>query len=99
MKKFALVALLLCASSAYAKDLRVLVVKTETRMKCENCAKKIRMNLRFEKGVKDIKPSVADQTVSITYDAEKGTQEGIVKGFKKIGYKVKVLSEKKAEKK
>ena len=43
--------------------------------------------MRFVKGVKKIETSVSDQTVTITYDADKNNEETIIKSFGKIGYK------------
>ena len=70
-----------------AKDIKTLVVTTEPQMHCENCEKKIKNNLRFEKGVKKIDTNVEKQTVTIQYDGEKTTEANIIKGFTKFGYK------------
>ncbi len=99
MKKFAFIAAMMMACAVYAKDLRVLVVDTQKQMHCQNCEAKIKKNIRFEKGVKSIETSVPNQTVTITYDADKGSKDAIVKGFKKIGYDVKVVSDNKAPEK
>ena len=40
-------------------------------MGCENCEKKVKNNMRFEKGVKELSTELKNKTVSITYDAEK----------------------------
>ena len=49
--------------------------------------KKIKGNLRFEKGVKQIECDIPKQTVTITYDAEKTNPEAIMQSFGKFGYK------------
>lgn len=56
------------------------------RMTCQNCENKIKSNIRYEKGVKQIETSLADQLVTIKYDAAKTNPEKIAKSFKKIGY-------------
>ena len=61
---------LLSVVAVMAKDIRVVVFKV-TQMHCENCEKKVKDNMRFEKGLKDISTVVKDRTVTITYDAEK----------------------------
>lgn len=60
--------------------------RVDPQMTCQNCENKIKSNLRFEKGVKDIKTSVADQLVVVTYDADKTNVDLLTEGFKKIGY-------------
>ena len=55
---------------------------------CENCAKKIRENVSFEKGVKDLKITVADKTVALKYDASKTTEEKLKTSIEKLGYPV-----------
>ena len=49
---------------------------------------KIKKNIRFVKGVKEIKTSVPDQKVTIIYQKDKSTYEDFVKAFSKIGYKI-----------
>lgn len=94
MKKLILFsAMSLMALGLYAKDIQELVVTTNPPMACQNCENKIKKNIRFEKGVKDIETNRADQKVTITYDADKTNPEQIEKGFEKIGYKVTVLTE------
>ena len=55
MKKvFVLGAMMLTAMVALAKDIKTVVLKTQPEMHCESCEKKIKGNLRFEKGIKNI---------------------------------------------
>lgn len=87
MRKTILSAILaIAAVSAQAKDIRTLVVTTSPKMHCESCENKIKGNLRFEKGIKAIETSIPDQTVTITYDADKNQAEKIIKAFGKFGY-------------
>ena len=53
---------------------------------CNNCVKKIKENMRFEKGIKDISVDLAAKTVTLTYTAGATTTENLVKALKKIGY-------------
>ena len=99
MKKLLFMVALVATGSMSAKDIHVLVVKPTPEMHCENCENKIKKNVRFAKGVKAIETSLKQQTVTIEYDAEKGSQDKIVKEFKKIGFEVKVVSDKKQEEK
>lgn len=92
MKKLVFISTaLLLAFSAYAKDIQELVVTTNPPMSCQNCENKIKKNLRFEKGIKDIETNLAEQRVTIEYDAEKTNPEKIENAFQKIGYNVEVI--------
>lgn len=93
MKKIMTVmAMLTFAIGMFAKDIKTVVFTTNPQMHCENCENKIKGNLRFEKGVKEITTSVPDQKVTIKYDADKTTPDNIVKGFAKIGYTATILA-------
>ena len=65
-----------------AKDIKTVVLTTNPEMHCNNCEKKIKENIRFEKGIKSIKTNLKDKTVTIEYDADKTTVDNIIKGFK-----------------
>ena len=103
MKRVFLVsALMLTAMAGMAKDIKTVVVTTQPQMHCESCENRIKGNLRFEKGVKQIECSIPEQRVTITYDADKTKPEAIIKSFEKFGYKateVKQDAKKEAEKK
>ena len=82
------------------KDIKTVVVTTLPQMHCESCENKIKGNLRFEKGVKEIQCDIEGQRVTITYDADKTNSEAIIKSFGKFGYQAtEVKTEKPAEKK
>ena len=49
-----LVTALFCATTAFGKDIKTVVFKTTPEMHCNNCETKIKNNLRFEKGVKEL---------------------------------------------
>ena len=55
---------------------------------CENCAKKIRENVSFEKGVKDLKVTLADKTVALKYDAAKTSEAALKASIEELGYPV-----------
>lgn len=94
MKKlFLLIAMLLTMTVGLAKDIKTVVLTTVPQMHCENCEKRIKENIRFEKGVKKIETDVEHQTVTITYDADKTTVENLIKGFEKIKYQAREVKE------
>ena len=74
------------ATVGSAKDIKTVVLTTQPAMHCTNCEKKIKENIRFEKGIKTIKTDLKTKTITIEYDAEKTTVDNIIKGFKKIKY-------------
>ena len=86
MRTKALFIALAFASVCFAKDIKTVVLTTNPEMHCTGCEKKIKENIRFEKGIKSIKTNLDDKTITIEYDAEKTTVEDIIKGFEKIKY-------------
>lgn len=94
MKKILLLLIAaLTMTMASAKDIKTVVLTTVPQMHCENCEKRIKENIRFEKGVKKIVTDVEHQTVTITYDADKTTVENIIKGFEKIKYNAREVKD------
>ena len=89
MRTKAFLLALALATASYAKDIKTVVLTTAPEMHCENCEKKIKNYIRFEKGVKSIKTNLDDKTVTIEYDADKTTVSAIIEGFKRINYKAK----------
>lgn len=85
--------MLLMSIGIWAKDIKTVVFTTSPQMHCAACENKIKGNLRFEKGVKKIETSVPDQTVTVTYDADKTSVERLQKGFEKFGYEARPLKE------
>ena len=84
--------MLLTAMVGMAKDIKTVVLTTTPRMHCDGCEKKIKGNLRFEKGVRKIETNIAEQTVTIEYDADKTSVENIIEAFRKCGYEARPLS-------
>lgn len=80
------------AAVCSAKDIKTVVLNTAPEMHCSNCENKIKSNIRFEKGVKDIQTNLDNKTVTITYDADKTSVANIIAGFKKIDYVATVAS-------
>lgn len=102
MKKLLTVGLMsVLALTAVAKNIKTAVFTTKPEMHCTSCEKKIKENIRFEKGVKRIETRLNEQQIVIQYDADKTTPENIIKGFKRIKYDAKVVETgpKQAEKK
>lgn len=82
-------AIALVGVAAQAKDIKTVIFTTQPQMHCANCEKKIKGNLRYEKGVKRIDTSVEQQKVTVKYDADKTSADKLQKAFEKFGYKAR----------
>ena len=81
----------------FAKDLKTAVFTINPEMHCESCENKIKGNIRFEKGVKNIITDLKTKTVTIEYDADKTNVQNLIKGFKKIKYEAKEVKKEAAK--
>ena len=77
-----------------AQNVKEVVFTTEPQIDCQSCVKKIKDNLRFEKGVKAINPDLNTKLVTIQYDSEKTNPENLIKAFARIKYKATVVEPK-----
>lgn len=91
--------LALAVATLFAKEIKTVVFTMQPEMECANCENKIKDNLRFEKGVKDIATDIENQEVTITYDADKTSPESFVKAFGKMGYRVEEVKKQECMKK
>lgn len=74
------------ASAKEKKTNEVAVFALTPAPTCQNCINKIKGNLRFEKGVKEISVDLSKKNVTLTYSPDATTSENLVKALKKIGY-------------
>lgn len=81
----------LLAGSAWAKDIKTIVYTPTPKLVCAKCQNGVKNSLRFVKGVKEVSSSIKDQTITISYDADKVKPETFVKELGKIGRKVEVV--------
>lgn len=56
------------------------------------CEKKIKNNIRYEKGVSNIDVSLKENTITITYSPEKTNDKKLLEAFKKIGFNAEVVT-------
>lgn len=82
-------AIALMGVAAQAKDIKTVIFTTQPQMHCAGCEKKIKGNLRYEKGVKRIDTNVEQQKVTVKYDADKTSAETLQEAFKKFGYEAR----------
>ena len=71
-----------------AKDKEAEVVFS-VNIHCENCEQRIKKNIPFEKGVKDLTTSLDKQLVTIKYQPDKTDKEKLKKSIEKLGYTCK----------
>lgn len=64
-------------------------IKTVTfssNIHCANCAKKVKENISFEKGVTALEVSVEQKRITISYNAAKTSPEKLAAAIRKLGY-------------
>ncbi len=71
------------------KEVKIVVFKVG--LHCQNCVKKVKENISFEKGVKGLEVSLDSKTVTITYDPAKTDVQTLQKAIEKLGYKAEVV--------
>lgn len=81
------------AQNVQAKSPKGETVVYKVAIDCKNCVKKVQENISFEKGVTDLKVSLEDQTVTVTYNPEKTSVLKLQQAIEKLGYKVSGVQE------
>ncbi len=84
--------MLMTATMMNAKDIRTLVVTTNPQMHCPRCENRVKEGFKDVKGIKSIETSVADQTVTIQYNAKKTSEETLMNVFETSGFKARKLA-------
>lgn len=87
-----LVFLLGITLSSVAQKTENKVVCFKSDMDCANCEKTLTDNLKFEKGVKDLKVDHASNTIYVEYKEGKNSDDGIAKAIEKKGYKAEKIT-------
>lgn len=81
------------AMSAQAQKKGEKTVVYNATMHCGSCKAKVEKNIAFEKGVKDLKVNLDDQTITVTFREDKNSAEGIKKAIEKLEIPVKSMAE------
>lgn len=63
----------------------------QTNIHCANCAKKVRENISFEKGVVGLEIEVDTKIVKVTFDPAKTSVEKLAAAINKLGYTAEVI--------
>ena len=90
-KILALFIMLFAVFAASAADKATEVFTLDHQMST-HCEKKIKENLRFEKGVSKIDVSLKENTITITFDPSKTNSEKLIQAFNKIGFNASLSS-------
>ena len=100
MKKLSFIMglILITIGSISAQKAENKVVCFKSSMDCANCEKTLTENLKFEKGVKDLKVDHISNTILIEYKAGKNTEDGFAKAIEKKGYVAEKISKEDYEK-
>lgn len=85
MRLFLFIALAVCTLMAFGAEKTTEVFTLDHQMS-QNCEKRIKENLRFEKGISKIDVSLKQNTITITYNPAKTDTAKIIEAFKKIGF-------------
>lgn len=75
------------------KKAEIKEVTFDVHLHCAGCVKKLRENIAFEKGVKDLHICMEDQIVYIKYDASRTNEEILKNSIIKLGVPVKGVSQ------
>lgn len=68
-------------------------VTFNVELHCASCVKKLKENISFEKGVKDLHICMEDQIVAIKYDSSKTNEETLRSAIEKLGVTVTGVAE------
>ena len=64
------------------------IVVCSVNVHCDNCVARIKKNISFEKGVKDLYISLEDNIVAVKYQTSRTDKKKIQDAIKKLGYEV-----------
>ena len=62
-----------------------------SNMHCVSCQQKLEKNLSYEKGVKDLLIDLKSNTIKITFDVRKTSEEKLALAINKLGYEAKTV--------
>lgn len=90
-KTIIIIAAVLAVSPAFAARKPQKQVVFASSIHCAACARKVQENIAFEKGVKDLKVSVEQKTISVSFDPAKTDTSRLSAAVRKLGYKTRVI--------
>jgi len=69
---------------------KVSEVTLSCKMHCNDCADKVKKQLQFTKGVKDVKTDLEKQVVVVSYQNDKTDADKLIASLSEIGYTAKI---------
>ncbi|MBP6968632.1 MAG: heavy-metal-associated domain-containing protein [Prolixibacteraceae bacterium] len=87
-----MLALFFATSPAGAQKVKSDTVCFKSNMHCAACEKTVFENLRFEKGVKDLKVDHVSNTIRVVYAPGKNSSESLAGAVEKLGYEATEIS-------
>jgi copper chaperone CopZ len=78
-------------ASVFAQQKKEKTVVFSSNMHCVSCQQKVEKNLSYEKGVKDLVVDLKSNTIKITFDVRKTSEEKLALAITKLGYEAKVI--------
>ena len=91
------VAFLLATSLVKAQDKKANTKEAQVvfsvSMDCHNCEQKIKKNIPYEKGVKDLNTALDKQLVTIKYQTDKTDKAKLKKSIEKLGFTCEEIKE------
>jgi copper chaperone CopZ len=67
-------------------------VTLSVKMHCNDCAEKVKKQLAFTKGVKDVSTDLEKQEVTVKYRNDKTDSEHLISSLSEIGYSAQVAT-------
>lgn len=90
--------ILITIGSLSAQKAENKVVCFKSSMDCADCEKTLTENLKFEKGVKDLKIDHVSNTILVEYKEGKNTDDGFATAIEKRGYIAEKISKEEYDK-
>ena len=79
-----------------SKEVKTVCFKSN--LHCNSCVNDVKENITYEKGVKDLKVNLEKNEITITYKADKTSEEELSNAINELGYKankIEITPEKK----
>lgn len=76
----------------------VKTVSFKSNLHCNSCVNNVKENIPYEKGVKDLNIDLDKNIITITYKADKTSEEELSKAIIKLGYEAKEIKDSPAKK-
>jgi len=79
-------------SQEVKKDNKDSEITLSVKMHCNDCAEKVKKQLAFTKGVKDVSSNLEKQEVVVKYRNDKTDTDKLIASLSEIGYTAKVVA-------